>query len=93
MLTVPGEGVPQDLPVYYADYKPLITLNRANGGAVYFHDGEVMAKWDLRDFPEGEDLAGMLARDAVGVSTDFIVGRRIKAQGFALYLLALLLLL
>jgi hypothetical protein len=29
----------------------------------------------------------------VGLSTDFITGRRIKAQGFALYLLALLFLL
>ena len=43
--------------------------------------------------PEGEELRRVLDREPVGMSTDFIVGRRIKAQGFALYLLALLLLL
>ena len=91
ILTVPGESAPQD--VYYADYKPLITLNRANGGAAYFNDGELISKWSPRDVPEGEDLRNLLDREPVGVSIDFIVGRRIKAQGFALYLLALLLLL
>ena len=91
ILTVPGEDAPQG--VYYADFKPLITLNRANGGATYFNDGELISKWSPRDVPEGEELRRVLDREPVGMSTDFIVGRRIKAQGFALYLLALLLLL
>ena len=91
ILTVPGEGAPEN--AYYADYKPLITLNRANGGATYFNDGELIAKWSPRDVPGGEDLQGLLDREPVAASTDFIVGRRIRAQGFTLYLLALLLLL
>ena len=91
LLTVPGENVPQN--VYFADYKPLITLNRANGGATYFNDGELVAKWSPRDVPEGSDLKGLLERDPVDVSTEFTVQRRIRAQGFTLYLLALLLLL
>ena len=91
LLTVPGENVPQD--VYFADYKPLITLNRANGGATYFNDGELVAKWSPRDVPEGSDPKGLLERDPVDVSTEFTVQRRIRAQGFTLYLLALLLLL
>ncbi|MBR6863334.1 MAG: hypothetical protein IKM75_00590 [Bacteroidales bacterium] len=91
ILTVPGEDAP--LGVYYADFKPLITLNRANGGATYFNDGELISKWSPRDVPEGEELSRVIDREPVGMSTDFIVGRRIKAQGFALYLLALLLLL
>ncbi len=91
ILTVPGENVPQD--VYYADYKPLITLNRANGGATYFNDGELISKWSPRDVPVGEDLKWILDREPVAASIDFITGRRIKAQGFALYLLALLFLL
>ena len=91
ILTVPGENVPQD--VYYADFKPLITLNRANGGATYFNDGELISKWSPRDVPEGDDLKNLLDREPVGASTDFIVGRRIRAQGFTVYLLALLLLL
>ena len=91
ILTVPGENAPQD--VYYADFKPLITLNRANGGATYFNDGELISKWSPRDVPDGEDLKWILDREPVAASIDFITGRRIKAQGFALYLLALLLLL
>ena len=91
ILAVPGEDTPED--VYLADYKPLITLNRANGGATYFNDGELISKWSPRDVPKGEDLKEVLDREPVSLSTDFITGRRIKAQGFALYLLALLLLL
>ena len=79
--------------MYLADYKPLITLNRANGGATYFNDGELISKWSPRDVPEGEELRSLLDREPVVASTDFIVGRRIRAQGFSLYLLALLLLL
>ncbi len=91
ILTVPGENAPQD--VYYGDFKPLITLNRANGGATYFNDGELISKWSPRDVPDGEGLKWVLDREPVAASIDFITGRRIKAQGFALYLLALLLLL
>ena len=91
LITVPGEDVPQE--AYFADFKPLITLNRANGGATYFNDGELVAKWSPRDVPEGSDMKGVLERDPVDVSTEFTVQRRIKAQGFALYLLALLMLL
>jgi len=91
ILSVPGEDTPED--VYLADYKPLITLNRANGGATYFNDGELISKWSPRDVPEGEELRSLLDREPVVASTDFIVGRRIRAQGFSLYLLALLLLL
>jgi hypothetical protein len=91
ILTVPGGDLPQH--VYFADYKPLITLNRANGGAVYFNDGELISKWSPSDMPEGDSLRELLDREPVGVSIDFITGRRIRAQGFTLYLLALLLLL
>ena len=91
ILTVPGDDAPED--VYYADYKPLITLNRANGGASYFNDGELISKWSPRDVPQREELRSLLDREPVAASTDFIVGRRIRAQGFTVYLLALLLLL
>ena len=91
IIAVPGEYTPED--VYLADFKPLITLNRANGGATYFNDGELISKWSPRDVPKGEKLKEVLDREPVSLSTDFITGRRIKAQGFALYLLALLLLL
>ena len=55
--------------------------------------GELISKWSPRDVPEKERLRDLLDREPVSVSTDFIVSRRIKAQGFTVYLLALLLLL
>ena len=43
--------------------------------------------------PGGENLRNWLDRESVAASIDFITGRRIRAQGFTVYLLALLLLL
>lgn len=84
-------GLPVPAEVYFADYKTLITLNRDNGGASYFDDGELVAKWTARAFPE--DPSGALASDPVELSTHLILKRRIQAQGFCLYLAAALILL
>ena len=83
-------GIPFDLPVHYADYKTLITLNRSNGGATYLCEGEIIGKWHQRDFPSS--IASMLKQDPVDLSSNLILNRRIKAQGFCLYLAALLIL-
>lgn len=88
---VPGDtNLPKDLPLYYADYKTLITLNRSNGGGTYFCEGELVNKWDVRHVPE--DLAADFAADPVDLSTRYIVKRRLRTQGFCVYLAALLLL-
>ena len=84
-------GIPIDLMVYYADYKTLITLNRSNGGGSYFCEGELIDKWASRGFPK--DLTGEFAADPVDLSTNRIARRRIQAQGFGLYLAAVLILL
>ena len=81
-------GIPIELPVHYADYKTLITLNRSNGGATYLCEGEIIGKWHQRGFPAS--IASMLKQDPVDLSSNLILKRRIKAQGFALYLAALL---
>ena len=83
-------GLSLDMPVYYADYKTLITLNRSNGGASCFAEGELIAKWPSRAFPK--DLQATLQSDPVDISTRNILRRRIQAQGFCLYLAALLIL-
>jgi hypothetical protein len=85
------EMAAQDLPVYFADYKTLITMNRDNGGATYFDRGELVAKWGVRDFPK--DLVEDLAADPVDLSTHVSVKKRIQAQGFCLILGAVLILL
>ncbi len=88
---VPGDtNLPKDLPLYYADYKTLITLNRSNGGGTYFCEGELVNKWDVRHVPE--NLAADFAADPVDLSTRYIVKRRLRTQGFCVYLAALLLL-
>ena len=88
---VPGDvRLPQDLPLYYADYKTLITLNRSNGGGSYFNEGELVNKWDVRHLPE--NLQADLAADPVDLSTHYIIRRRLRTQGFCVYLAALLLL-
>ena len=87
----PGDAsLPQDLPLFYADYKTLITLNRSNGGGTYFCEGELVNKWDVWHVPE--NLAADFAADPVDLSTRYIVKRRLRTQGFCVYLAALLLL-
>ena len=45
-----------------ADRKSLMTLNRSNGGAVYFNDGTIVAKWSNLELPE-VDLPSVLDED------------------------------
>ena len=88
---VPGDPVlPDGLPLYYADYKTLITLNRSNGGGSFFNEGELVNKWDVRHIPE--NLSQEFKADPVDLSTRYIVRRRLRMQGFCVYLVALLLL-
>lgn len=38
------------IPIYYSDYKSVITLNRSRVGIVYVYDGVIVDKWSLRSF-------------------------------------------
>lgn len=84
-------GVPATLPVYFADYKTLITLNRSNGGGTYFSDGELVYKWKAGGLPD--TFSADLADDPLVVSSRSLVRRRLIAQGFCVALGAVLLLL
>ena len=87
-LEIDSFHIPIDMTVYYADYKTLITLNRSNGGATYFRDGELIEKWDQRAFPE--QIQQHLDADPVERGSSFILGRRIKSQAFCLGLAIIL---
>lgn len=66
-----------------ADRKSLMTLNRSNGGAVYFNDGVIVAKWansELRD----ADLDSVLNEDPDVV----ILRHRIREQLYVSILIA-----
>ena len=86
-------GVPPELTLYYADPKELMTFNRANGGGTYVNNGEIVTKWAPCDAPKSGEMEALIYRNPVDASTAFVSHRRILAQGFCLYLAALLLLL
>jgi hypothetical protein len=66
-----------------ADRKSLMTLNRSNGGAVYFNDGTIVAKWSNLELPE-VDLAAVLEEDP----DVLILQHRIREQLYVSILIA-----
>ena len=65
-------------PYKRADWKSLLTLNRSNGGAVYFNDGTIVAKWANSEL-EGVDLKAVLEEDP----DVLILQHRIREQLYA----------
>ena len=61
-----------------ADRKSLMTLNRSNGGAVYFNDGVIVAKWANSDLDDVR-LDSILAEDP----DEVILRHRIREQIYA----------
>ena len=66
-----------------ADRKSLMTLNRSNGGAVYFNDATIVAKWSNLELPE-VDLAAVLEEDP----DVLILQHRIREQLYVSILIA-----
>lgn len=86
-----GEAIKECL--YFSDYKTLITLNRSNGGAVWFSDGYLIRKWAHRALPDADQMKS----DINGDVTEVIIGKSTNGslafQGFLLYVFAVMLLL
>ena len=78
---------------YFADRKKLLTLNRSNGGATLISSGTVITKWPRRSYPSPEAVEEILAQDPVEAVMQENAPKRMKLQGFLLYLFAVLLLL
>lgn len=91
LTTLVPEGRILEEPAYIADYKTLITLNRSNGGASYFDEGELIAKWSRAGFPK--DIRSVLEADPIDISTHLTVENRILAQSYCVILGAVLILL
>ncbi|MBQ5481990.1 MAG: DoxX family protein [Bacteroidales bacterium] len=66
-----------------ADWKSLLTLNRSNGGAVYFYDGTIVAKWANSELPK-VDLPAVLQEDP----DVLILKHRIREQLYVSILIA-----
>lgn len=82
-----------DIGVYYSDYKTLISLNRSNGGAVFFSDGMLIKKWAGTNLPDSGELAEELANDVTDTVLSDSTARNLSFQAFLLYIFAVMLLL
>ena len=78
---------------YTADRRTLMTLNRSNGGATLLCDGVIVAKWARRSLPSAVQVSELVALDPTEAMIKANNPRRLKLQGFLLYVTAVLLLL
>ena len=78
--------------MYFSDYKTLLTLNRSNGGAVWFSDGYLIRKWAQRALPEEEQMRTDINTDVTEAVIENTQGS-LAFQGFLLYVFAVMLLL
>lgn len=78
---------------YFADSKTLVTLNRSNGGATWFSDGQLIRKFSRGKLPTAEDLTNMSEDDPTEEMLHTSTKNRLHFQGFLLYVFAILLIL
>ena len=88
----PDRSMPLLTSVYYSDFKTLISLNRSNGGAVYFNDGNLITKWAFRNLPKKKTLDKIVKKESTEVMLDSDTRSRLSFQMFVLYTSALMLL-
>ena len=88
---VSGTDVPSD--AFTSDRRTLLTLNRYNGGVTLLSDGLIIAKWAMRELPTAEHISELLPLDPTEAMIKENTPKRLKLQGFLLYVTAVLLLL
>lgn len=91
LVVISGDEVPDG--IYTSDRRTLMTVNRSNGGATLFSDGMVVAQWPVTRLPSAEKIASLSTEDATEAMMKEYSPRRLKMQGFLLYVFAVLLLL
>ena len=78
---------------YFADRKDLVTLNRSNGGATWFNDGQLIRKYSHGRIPSDETLLEMTGDDPTEEMLHSSTKSHLRFQGFMLYVFAILLIL
>ncbi len=78
---------------YFADRKTLVTLNRSNGGATWFNDGQLIRKYSHGEIPSEDTLLAMTGDDPTEKMLHHSTKTRLRFQGFMLYVFAILLIL
>ncbi len=66
---------------YLSDYKTILTMNRSNGGATYFHNGTLVRKWARRALPSGGELTKILGSDKVETIVETALRRNLVYEG------------
>jgi hypothetical protein len=69
-----------------------MSLNRSNSGATLISNGVVVAKWPARSLPELSKIESLVSLDSASAVAQENTPRRLKLQGFLLYLFAVVLL-
>lgn len=76
--------------LYFADRKTLVSLNRSNGGATWFDDGQLITKYPFGDLPAADKLLEMSGEDANEVMLGDSSRGRIRFDALLLYMFAIL---
>ena len=79
--------------VFFADRKTLVSMNRSNGGATWFNDGQLIQKFSRSTLPSDDDILAFTGDDPTEKMLTTSTKGRLRFQGFLLYLFAILLLL
>ena len=79
--------------VYTSDRKTLLSLNRSNGGATWFDDGMLVKKFSFYALPLAKQLDKLVNRDPTDQAITAVSRGRIRAHGYLLYALAIMILL
>ena len=77
---------------FFSDRKTLLALNRSNGGATWFNDGQLIRKFHSSKLPSDENLLKMTGDDPTETMLKVSTKGRLRFQGFLFYTIALLLL-
>ena len=95
LLCAETADIPEQLKAkaFISDYKTLISMNRSNGGATYFYNGQLIRKWAAASTPSAEELKQIAESDATEVFIDHESKGSLVFQGFLLYVFAIMLLL
>jgi len=77
---------------YFADYKELISLNRANGGATWFHNGNLIEKWSANNLPDRNTLDKIIRSNSTSTMLKASTKGRLTFQALFLYSFAVMIL-
>ena len=78
--------------VFSADRRVLLSLNRSNGGASYFDDGMLVRKYSYYAYPDDKHLGRLVDRDPTDQAITAVSRGRIRAHGYLLYAIAIMIL-